>query len=424
MTYSSPTISKSEVKHRNKLSLNRADIYIGIYILYQLQDIIYPAGLINQILLLIFFIISLLIGFKFIFPFKNKSFFLIATSLLLWMFIIYGIAFIIAPNQYDAKSTPNYFYLLNSLISLLPIFVFYDFFKKRVISKKRLRYYLFLLIVLYILHFFRLQNYSIIQSAEEGIFNEEFTNNTGYSFLSLLPLTLLLKNKIVRYCCIIILVIFIFSTFKRGAILITSIVLLVIVFNELRNSKNIKNLISSVFLVIIASFLIADYVYDKYETSDYFRQRLESTEEGNSSNRDIIYEDVAQSYLNGNFFQVLIGRGADSTFEAANNYAHQDWLETLHNNGILGAFLLFLFYLSIFLGIRKLKNKVPSRVLISFWVLFIICFLKSFFSMSIQGMEIGISMMLGYLAFLIDKTRKQTQLNSIDYQENEIIVTD
>lgn len=400
--YNSSNISTNNKvrKQKNALALNKADVYVGIYILYQLQDILYPAGVINQTLLLLFFIFSIIRGFKYILPLKKQSFLLTSTSLLLWMYIIYGAAFIISPPQYSAKGTPVYFYLLNSLISLLPILVFYDFLKNGVISKKRLIYYLLPLIILYILHYYRLQNFFIIQSAEEGIFNEEFTNNTGYSFLSLIPLTLLLKNKLTRFSCMIILVIFIFSAFKRGAILITSIVLLVIFLNDLRNIKNIRNLISSVSLLLIASLLIINYVSNKYETSEYLQNRIESTEEGDTSNRDIIYGEVAQSYLNGNFYQLLFGRGADSTFEAANNYAHQDWLETLHNNGILGAFLLFLFYLSIFLGVRKLKNKVISRVLISFWALFIICFLKSFFSMSIQGMELGTTMMLGYLAFL------------------------
>lgn len=311
----------------------------------------------------------------------------------------------------------------------MPILVFYDFFKKGIVSKKRLLYYLLPLIVLYILHFYRFQNYSIIQSADEGIFGEEFTNNTGYSFLSLFPLTLLLKNRLIRYSCLIVLILFIFTAYKRGAILITSIILLMVVVNELRNIKNVRNLITSVFLFLVASFLIINYIYNKYENSDYFQHRLEATEEGDTGNRDIIYDDVTQSYLNGNFLQLLIGRGADSTFEAANTYAHQDWLETLHNNGILGAFLLFLFYLSIFLGVRKLKNKVPSRVLISFWALFIICFLKSFFSMSIQGMELGVTMMLGYLAFLdsqveLDKTVEDKSIGLKYEREEENFIND
>lgn len=403
-----------EKGRKHKLALNKADLYVGIYILYQLQNILYPAGLINQVLLLIFFIFSIVVGIKYILPFKNKSFLLISTSLLLWMFILYGAAFIISPTQYEAKGTPIYFYLLNSLISLMPILVFYDFLKRGIIFPNRLVYYLLPFIILYILHFYRLQNFSMINSADDGLFREEFTNNTGYSFLSLLPLTLLLKNRLVKYFCMVVLVLFIFSAYKRGAILITAIILMIVVINDLKNIKNLSSLVSSFLLFIVASFFVVNYISNKYETSDYLQSRVEETEEGDTSNRDVIYEKVLDSYLEGNLLQILLGRGADSTMGAANTYAHQDWLETLHNNGLLGGILLFLFYLSIFKGIKRLKNKISDRVNISLWSLFLICFLKSFFSMSIQDMELGLSMMLGYLAFL----DSQHELNKNDYDKS------
>ena len=384
---------------RKKSKFNRADFYIWVYILYQLQDIFYPAGIINQALLIIFFFLSFFIGGNYFLLSPHRPILINSTALILWMYVIYGGLYFLSPVPYTEKDTPIYFYLLNSLVSLLPIFAFYNLFINNYCNENKIKTYVFVLLALYILQFYRTKNSVINNFAEEGIFSSEFTNNTGYSFLTLFPLFLLFKKSIIKYSGILISSFFILSSFKRGAILISSFCLIFIFIFEFFSNTSNKRRILSLFIILATIFTLVWYVSDLYNDSDYFKDRIEATEEGNSSNRDLIYSEVGESYLAGNFFQQIFGRGADSTFLAAQTYAHQDWLETLHNNGLLGAILLLFFYISIFISIRNVRKSIsPNRVL-AFYILFIICFLKSMFSMSIQVMELTVSLMLGYLAF-------------------------
>lgn len=82
--------------------------------------------------------------------------------------------------------------------------------------------------------------------------------------------------------------------------------------------------------------------------SDYFNHRIEQTLEGDSSNRDVIYGGLIIHFLDEtNALKLFLGNGAQATLKIHGGFAHNDWLELLINNGIIGALiyiLLDLFY--------------------------------------------------------------------------------
>ena len=136
------------------------------------------------------------------------------------------------------------------------------------------------------------------------------------------------------------------------------------------------------------------------ETSELFTSRIEDTIEGNSSNRDILYGQLINAFkTETNILNVLFGHGANATIGIAGNYAHQDWLETLTNNGIIGCFILFMFYLSILIRAIKQKNIFQNNMFYSFMILVFILFTKTIFSMSIQDMYIYETLLLGYFTY-------------------------
>jgi hypothetical protein len=131
-----------------------------------------------------------------------------------------------------------------------------------------------------------------------------------------------------------------------------------------------------------------------------FNSRITDTKEGNSSNRDLLYSQFWNIIKNEtNPFIMIFGRGANATVRILGSYAHQDWLETLINNGIIGAIILIYFYLSIFKTAIKSFNRFSLPMSYSFLTLAFIIFCKTLFSMSIQGMFMYEGLLLGYFTY-------------------------
>lgn len=126
------------------------------------------------------------------------------------------------------------------------------------------------------------------------------------------------------------------------------------------------------------------------DNSAYFNQTLE----GNSSGRDSIYSILWYEFLeNGSLFYCLFGFGADATISIAGNFAHNDWLELLINNGLLGIVL----YVGYWWRFASLKNKIEEEntrcAAVAFCITF---FMLSLYSMSYGAMDIFVTMGFGY----------------------------
>ncbi|MCH5237670.1 MAG: O-antigen ligase family protein, partial [Muribaculaceae bacterium] len=321
-------------------------------------------------------------------------------------YIVYGTIFYFSSSLRDLELN-RYYYIQGYLFSLMPILAFYGFFQKKFFNKQKIYFYIIPFFILALLLFVKNYNDVILRVQDEGRDLEEITNNIGYNFLLLFPLILLIKNKIFRYILLLISFGFIISSFKRGAIIIGTISLIYIIWYDLIHSRG-KNKLLTILILLAVSLIGYKYIANLYSSSDYFQYRVEKTEEGSMSNRDIIWAEIWESYLNGNPIQLLLGQGANSTLETSDKFAHNDWLETLHNNGFIGTILLLSFYLSILRTGTRLKYYITPEEFLSFRVLFIICFVRTFFSMSIMDMELSITLILGYLIYL----RKRNLTNS------------
>ena len=126
---------------------------------------------------------------------------------------------------------------------------------------------------------------------------------------------------------------------------------------------------------------------------------MEQTQQGNMSGRDQIYPRIWQAIeQDESVTHLLFGRGADSTIGIAGNYAHQDWLETACDTGLLGIIILLSFYITF--GVTAIRLNIFSKKYSSlFTMLFIICLLKTVFSMSIQSMEVSETILIGYIIY-------------------------
>ena len=229
--------------------------------------------------------------------------------------------------------------------------------------------------------------------------DQEITNNCAYSFVALLPIFLFWQKKpLVQYILIIIAALFVLISMKRGAILIFVISVIPFLLRTYKSS-NKKGKVAVIFGVLLL-FSITYYAVQKMmDSSDLFRLRIEQTMEGKTSNRDLIYESLWDEFShNYSGIEFLMGRGADATIViTGGKYAHNDWLETVIDQGVLGVTVFVLFWFSMFITFIKMKkNQLVKTALL---IIFISGFTRTFFSMSIGQMPIFFTSVLGYCLF-------------------------
>lgn len=365
-----------------------------------MQGVLYPSGIINQFLQLIIILWGVFAAVK---VFTCRGFKippLAATYILCLMFIIYGTFHLLFGNFHNIHipdSPSRYIYLQVSLRSLLPVFVFYNYSSEGLVTEKRVQIYTILLIVLGIFRFYETQQQLILEFG-----TSEITNNMGYVFTCVIPLLLFFyKRPVIQYVLLGVVLLFVFFALKRGAVLVALICcsLIILYRTKIYDSKRQK-LIATVSLIIL-SFIAISFIKDNLQNNDYFTQRIEQTLNGDSSARDVLYSSIIDSILKEqNVLYFLFGRGADSTFAIAGDYAHQDWLETWCNNGLLGVAILLIFFITMYLDVRKAKKRLVFPYYLSYLLLFIVLLSRTMFSMSIQNLEPSQTLLLGYIIYL------------------------
>lgn len=169
--------------------------------------------------------------------------------------------------------------------------------------------------------------------------------------------------------------------------------------------KNVKSrrrggIVVLTILSIVTVYFITNEILESYE---YFIRRLESTLEGNISNRDVIYRTYFNHFISEtNLFRFIFGNGANSTLKIGFNYAHNDWLELAINNGLTGVIIYALYFIALikdYFVLKKKKNKYANVVFMAF----IIMFMSSIFSMSYANISMPIAISLGYTMIYVNR---------------------
>lgn len=368
---------------------NNSNLYITAWCLYYLQGTLYASGsLLSQALMFLIIIVSL-----YYFKYANEKYripsVLKTLNILLIFFTIYGIIIIIFGN--GISGVVNYRYLKGIYMSLLPIYPFYVFTKKGELTEDSLRYWVLLFIPIAIASFYRDQRESLMAAIEMGSRREEFTLNAAYIFLAIIPLLALCKKAVVQYTLLAVCLYFVLMGVKRGALLTGAICLLYFIMSSFKQSNKTKKiwvLILSVGLIVLAYNAI---IY-MMETSDYFNSRLEQTQDGNSSGRDVIFNTLWNYFLNSNIIYFLIGHGADATLKVT-GYAHNDWLEIAVNNGLLGVIIYLAYWINMYKLSRKTSNDVLKKIITLFIIVY---FTRTFYSMSYNDIPIYATSALGF----------------------------
>lgn len=382
-----------------KLRINICHIYLFVILLCALNGTLYvPGGIVSQALQMILILMSLYYAFYANAKYKLPVYFK-GLNLLLVMFTIYGVLLLFSGERivfrisYEVASNTEY--LKSIYKSLLPIYPFYVFTKQGLLKESTMKIWFFVFLVLAVKSYFDTQQRQLEAALERGSSAEEFTNNVGYTFAGLLPALVLFKKKpIIQYFIMAVCTYFIVIAMKRGAVLVGVVCLVWFMIKNIQNVPKKRRWI--IFIVTVVAVYGAVYLFNYMkETSAFFLYRLEQTRAGESSGRETIFKYLIRYFVNdNNTLHILFGNGANATIKISGNFAHNDWLEVLINQGLLGFMIHFVYWLYFYISWRTTRyNAQPFMAL---GMIFITYFVSSLFSMSYNCVTHCSAMVLGY----------------------------
>lgn len=364
-----------------KKILNIPNLYVLLWALYYTQGMFIAQGsLVSRVVLVLFLSISLYYAYL-TYSKYNINTYLKALGLILIMFTFYGVIGMLSGVSFD--------YLKLIYLSLLPTYPFFVWTKKGDITPQRVRLITIVMVGVVLFQY----------AAYESFIEENYTDtensviNIAYEVLALLPLIFFWDRRpTVQYIMLGIILAIVLSTVKRGAIIIAVICAIYFLRYTSREAKNKKKWY--VWLLVIV-FIIAGsrYVINFYSNSSYAQMRLEQTMGGDSSGRDWIFSKCWEIFINSNVFNMFFGHGAWGTLKMMRILAHNDWLEILVNQGVMGVFLYLYYWKSYYKTFKYARNS-RSKVVIG--ITLIIYFFATFFSMSYSAMTLPANLALGY----------------------------
>ena len=362
-------------------------------------------NMISRPLFVVIFIITVYYVFQAYRDYKLPRYFHGLTALL-GLFTVYGIALMLSDERHyieyaNNKFVDNEIFLISVYKSLLPIYPFFVFSRKGMITDNDLRRWLVVFIVATVITFLQTYQIMLMQSATG---RTEFVNNQGNVFLALLPLAFFVQDKRWRYMLLAVILFFTLIAMKRGAIITGALVVGWILWRTVSDSKRSQRLavLVGALALLLAGYLAVAYIYG---TSDFFHARVESTLAGKSSERDVIYADMLNYYFNrATQMQQLIGSGSNATLDVSFNYAHNDWLEILVNQGILGILVYIFYWFCFYKQWRRMSRHTTEYAV--FGAVLMIYFLRTLFSMSYADMSSYATLALGYCLGKMDTKKK------------------
>ena len=316
---------------------------------------------------------------------------------------IYGVLHLLFGRPVNAvdRIVPTTEYLIGIISSLFPVFFVYYYSTFGYITEDIIRRWSLLFIVTILISY--PNSVAHIQSSMDY---EQFTNNIGYTLVHCLPFILFWYRKpLFQYALFFVIGIFIMNALKRGPILIWFLLFGIFILKNFSRFKkaSFKQKAILFFLPVVA-VIFGYYYYNNYLSDNIgFINRINATLAGDDSGREDIYMNIFNTfYEESNCIQYLIGHGADSTIKYFQIHAHNDWLELLLNQGLLGVILYLLFFSSLWNQVKHSSDVLGKNILLN---IIIMLFVTSMFSMSYMAYDTSIQLLLGYAIFRSSKCK-------------------
>lgn len=371
--------------------------YLCLLVLYYLQGSLYAEdSALGKVILALTMAIGAVCAVKTLYKYKLPLFFA-AVNLFLLMIVAYGALYIYDGPllKDDGGFTNPLYYIKNPLISFLPIYAFYYFTKKGAVTERWLCVAAVMALALCVVQYYTQMAAAIEALEMKGIQRDEITNNTGYLFLSVIPLLVFFyRHRLIQFVLLAIILAYIVMAMKRGAILVGACCLVYFIWDTIKrgSGRDVKMILPLTVALFVGGYYGITYML---ETSDYFQYRVLETLEGYSSGRDVIYAKLYDYILNeSSSLNWLFGSGADYSVVIAGNYAHNDWLELMVACGLLGVAIYVFYFASLYRSILELPSKNAVRPVA--YLCLAILLVRSLFSMSYGDLFFPLALALGY----------------------------
>lgn len=229
---------------------------------------------------------------------------------------------------------------------------FYNFLKKNP-SSFNLIVLLFTIVLVFYLWatIFASRNIAIMYDRDFAVLN------LSYYILVLIPFVFFIKRKIIRNILIVLSILIVVFSMKRGAIIILPLMFLMRSYTEAKlSNKNLSNLTRAIFfgILFIIAIVYIDNIADNILLERFTREQLTD-----GSGRREIYSIVINNLSTRFWPTYLIGSGSGSSVKLIGTGAHNEWLEFLYSFGVFGVILYFVFCVSLvkrYLSLLKEKN--------------------------------------------------------------------
>ena len=280
--------------------------------------------------------------------------------LITFFIVLNCLGFLFYSGGYD---TLAFNHIKGVLSCFLPFFMGIYFTIKGKLNPIIFEYLFYLLALVTFFTFFRVQNTLLSDSVSGNV-----VNNIAYSFARLIPLLYFVrKNMVFRLGLLLLIVFFVISGAKRGALvigLIGTIMYLLFLFKNKELKRGCLGGFVSFLVIVAFGYLLVENILG----NEFLMNRFNS---GNLSGRDDIYSTLFDSWYASNNWNLLFGLGFVSSLDLTGFLAHNDWLEILSSFGLLGVFvylgiLVCLIKLS-FSQVMTLKERFLLMTIVSMW---------------------------------------------------------
>ena len=282
-----------------------------------------------------------------------------AILILVLLLALYGLVSVLKGEElyirFTGEKYRNGSYIIGPMRSFLPFFAFYVFSKRGLLTKESLIIWGGISLLQFLFVFFH-------SSTEYAV--GSFVNNNGYHFTVLLPLLFFIRRpRFLPIGLLVFLIAMVILGMKRGAILVAAFFVIYYLFIILQKEKTARKLFI-IIAVLVVFRLGYSYFNDFYANNSILQHRVDSTLEGSSSGRSILYAQAWSIWSQSNYFQLVFGHGASASLKYLDNFIHNDWLELLLDTGIVGVIAFLAFWISFITEwIRSRDNRLLFAVL-------------------------------------------------------------
>lgn len=171
------------------------------------------------------------------------------------------------------------------------------------------------------------------------------------------------KNTLISVVGITFILLGTFLSGSRGGLLALTFGGLVYLLCSSNSGSIMKKIATTMLICVVVIFIFSNFVPDDIKN----RYSIEFAMEDRGAGRLDIWKSIINNYKNFSDSEKLFGKGAANVRYYANGQvAHNIWIETLCELGIVGLFVLAVIYIRFIKHTYKLKDKLYFSVLMGY----------------------------------------------------------